>query len=209
MIATAERPRIASAEPKRMVVCAASAMSEAPSRTSSMPNVWTHLPGGVVDGGEIVLLAIKPSMWRPLVDSLPWLVTTAVLAVTLIVLEARVSGLSPLMTAQVILLIGAVRFLLAILRWAPTWYVLTNRRIIYVHGVRTLRSTSCLLLDIRNTYVHASSVEKLAKLGTITFAVDGASHAPPPWRLITRPVEVHSAIRRAIEDAIDHHGLGA
>lgn len=210
MIATAERnPMIATAAPKRMSVCTASAMADAPSRSSRMPTVWTHLPGGVVDGGEIVLLAIKPSMWRPLFDSLPWLVTTAVLAVTLIVLEAPFPGLSPLMTAQVILLVGAVRFLVAILRWVPMWYVLTNRRIIHLHGVRALRSASCLLLDIRNTYVHASGIERIAKLGTIIFAVDETDQRPPAWRSIARPVEVHGAIRRAIEDAIDHNGLGA
>ena len=39
----------------------AAAASESPPRAQELPTEWSDLPGGVVDGGEIVLMAIKPS----------------------------------------------------------------------------------------------------------------------------------------------------
>ena len=58
----------------------AAATSEAPPHAAKAATHWTALPSGVVDGGEIVLLAIKPSMWRPLLDSAPWLIVCSTFA---------------------------------------------------------------------------------------------------------------------------------
>ena len=52
--------------------------TQSPPETASTAATWTTLPGGVVEGGEIVILAIKPSMWRWLIDSAPWIVTALV-----------------------------------------------------------------------------------------------------------------------------------
>jgi len=177
--------------------------------SGSTPNVWCDRESATHRGGEIVFLAIRPSMWRLLYDSAPWLVTTALLAGTLTLLNTQIPGLSPIMTAQLILFVGVARLLVAIVRWLPTWYVLTNRRIIDMQGVREPRIWSCPLLDVRNTYVHVTAVERLAKLGTITFAVADPDEPPRHWQSVGQPDEVHAAIRRAIENAIDQHGLGA
>jgi hypothetical protein len=183
--------------------------SEAPSRGSDVAADWSALPGGVVDGGEIVLLAIRPSMWRPLFEACPWLVTCCVLAVILTLLSLPAPGLSLLVTTQLILLAGLARFGVAVARWASMWYVLTNRRVLDVQGVRVPRIWSCLLVETRNTYLNASSAEKLTGLGTITFVTEHPDEPPRQWRSIDKPEEVHARIRRAIENALDQHGLGA
>lgn len=181
--------------------------SEAPPRASKVTATWTTLPGGVVEGGEIVILAIKPSMWRILLDSAPWLVTCCLLAGVLTWLGTPVPGLSVAATAQVMLLIAFARIALAIVRWIPTWYVLTNRRIIGIRGVRTPRISASPLVDIRNTYLHSSPAEKLARLATITFVFSHSEKPSHIWQSVAKPDEVHAAIRRAIENAIDQHGL--
>ncbi len=186
----------------------ASAVSDSPTRTGEVPAPWAAIPGGVIDGGELVLLAIKPSMWRPFFDSAAWVVGSWIAAALLSVLGRPIAGLSMAMTVQILLLIGAMGLAFSIVRWIPTWYVLTNRRIIDIHGIRTPRIASCALIDIRNTYVHASIEEKVTGLGTISFAFDKTQLGPRVWRSIAGAVEVHAKIRRAIENAIDQYGIG-
>jgi hypothetical protein len=95
-----------------------------------------------------------------------------------------------------------------VVRWAPRWYVLTNRRVLDIQGVRSPRIWSCLLTEIRNTYLNASPPEKLTGLGTITFVTDHPDEPPCHWRSVAKPEEVHAKIRRAIENAIDQQGIG-
>ena len=186
----------------------AAAASQAHSRASEVAARWGTLPGGLVDGGEVIVLAIKPSMWRPVFDSAAWLVTTAVLAVTLTMLRAPIPGLSLTATAQLMLLIGLGRLAVAVVRWVPSWHVLTNRRIIDIHGVRAPCILACPLIAIRNTYLHASGAERLTGLGTITYVTTREDEPPRHWRSIAKPDLVHAQIRRAIENAIDQHTGG-
>lgn len=184
-----------------------SATSEAPPHTTEVASSVAALAGSVLDGGEIVLLAIKPSMWRPLFDSAPWLVTCCALAVVLTWLQAPLPGLSLATTAQLILLVGLARVGLAVVKWVPMWYVLTNRRVIDIRGVRRPRTAACRLLEIRNTYLHASVAEKTVRVGTITFVIDRPDRTSRLWQSVARPEEVHAKIRRAIENAIDQQGV--
>lgn len=195
------------AEASRSVVCSATT-SESPSQASEVAADWATLPGGVVDGGEIVLLAIRPSMWRPLFHAAPWLAVCCVVAGSLMWIGRPVPGLSPAATAQLVLLVGFARLMLAAVRWASMWYVLTNRRILDVRGVREPRIWSCLLVQTRHTSVNASVAERLAGVGTITFVTDIPDQPPRDWQSIAKPREVHARIRRAIENAIDQHGIG-
>ncbi|MEK6797561.1 MAG: hypothetical protein AABZ12_01200 [Planctomycetota bacterium] len=187
----------------------AATTSDTPSRVERVAKQWTSLPGGVVDGGEIVILAIKPSMWRPLSDSAAWVVTATFLALALTILGRPLPGLSVTTSAQVILLLGFSRLGMAIVRWVPTWYVLTNRRIIEIHGVRTPRIHAVPLVGVRNTYVRLSSWERYIDVGTISYVTTNTDEAPGCWQSVSQPEAVHSQIRRAIEQAIDQFGMSA
>ncbi len=127
------------AQLRSSAVYSAAAASESPPRAQELPAEWSDLPGGVIDGGEIVLMAIKPSMWRPLFESMPWLVTTGVFAIAILILRTPLPGLSVSISAQLVLAIGFVRIVFAIVFWIATWYVLTNRRILDVRGARAAR----------------------------------------------------------------------
>ncbi len=186
--------------------CAA-VMSDAPSHARKVVTDWSTLPGGIVDGGEIVLLAVKPSMWRPVLDSAAWLVTCWVLAAVIGVMGTPIPGMSLMVTVQAVLFVGFAGLAVAFVRWAPMWYVLTNRRVLDVQGVRAPRIASCLLIDVRNTYLNSTSTERMAGLGTITFVTDLPDESPRAWQSIARPEEVHDRIRRAIENAIDQQGV--
>lgn len=159
------------------------------------------LPADVVDGGEIILLAIKPSMWRPVFDSAACLIACTVLAAAASWAARPLPGLSLTATIQLILLIAVTRLGIAIIRWVPTWHVLTNRRIINIRGVRAPRVSSCPLVKIRSTSVNASPAERVTNLGTISFETVSDDNSPGPWQSIARAQDVETRIRRAIHDA--------
>ncbi len=183
----------------------AAAETDSASTVGDVASRLTSLPQGLVDGGEVILLAVKPSMWRPLFDSGAWIATLSLLAVASLVWRLALPGLSVGVSAQVIFLLGMLRLGLAIVAWIPSWYVLTNRRLIEIHGVRTPDITSCSLVDVRNTYVNTTPIEKAGKLGTITYVTADETKPPHHWRTIAEPDVVHTEIRRAIESAIDSH----
>ena len=184
------------------------ATSEAPPQAADVPSTLTALPGGVLDGGELILLAIKPSMWRPLFDSAPWLIVCGAVAIILTSMGRTLAGLSLVASAEVVLLVGMTRLALAVVRWVPTWYVLTNRRIITIHGVRHPHITACLLLEIREVFLGASPMERLVRLGSISITANDDRPTPLFWQSIQQPEEVHDKIRRAIRNATDQQGLG-
>lgn len=190
-------------------VSLAAAATESPTHADKRANEWAAVPGGVIHGGEIVLLAIKPSMWRPLFESGAWFAYSAAFVAFLLVIGRPLPGLSLAMTLQLALFLGFGRLGVAIACWIPQWYILTNRRVIDIEGIRTPRIRSCPLLDIRNTLTACSTVERLAGLGTITIVPQDDMEPPRLWRCVAEHQEIHTRIRGAIEDAIDLHGSSA
>lgn len=189
-----------SGRPYPTVVFSATA-TEAPPSRAEVNAAWTTLPGGVLDGGEIVISAIKPSMWRLLFDTGPWLLMCGLLAGVLTGIGRPILGLSLTGTAQALMLVVLGRLGFAILRWIPAWYVLTNRRIIDIRGVRAPRIRSSPLIDVANTYLHVSTAEKTARLGTIIFELDRADEQPHVWQSIQQPAEVFAKVRSTIDNA--------
>lgn len=183
-------------------------MSDTPSRAQEVNAPWAQVPGGLIHGGEIVLLWVKPSIWRPLLDSGPWLLAAAFFAALLTLGNLSVSGLGTALSAQIVVTVGLARLGVAVLRWVPTWYLLTNLRVLSVRGVRSPSVTSRGLLEIRNTYVHATAFEKCGGIASIAFVTDHPNELPLVWHSVPNAAEIHQRIRRAIENAIDQHGLG-
>lgn len=192
---------------KHLAAHFAAAVSDAPGTTATVTSTWSRLPGGVVGGSEIVILALKPSLWKPVIDSAAWLVASALLGIAIIAMNTPLPGLSAASTGQLVILIGIARLVAATLAWASQWYVLTNQRVLEVRGIRSPKIWACPLLEVRNTYLNMSTVEQWAGLGSITFVTQHPDEAPRSWQAVHQPIQVHDKIRRAIERAIDDHGL--
>ncbi len=182
------------------------AATEAP-RAAVHSAAETALPLGVLDGGEIVLLAIKPSVWRTLFDAGPWLLVTCLLAGVLAWKRLPMLGLSPTATAQMLLMIGVARFAVAVVRWIPTWYVLTNRRVLRIHGVRTPAVTATLLTDLRQAHMTVSAPERFAGIGTLTLISRREDQEPHRWESIHSPQVVLDKIRDAANKAAHLHDM--
>lgn len=188
-----------------MAIRVASATT-APPTAQEAPSAWLATPSDVVDGGEIILMAIKPSAWRPVWEALPAIVGCGVLGIVVAVLATPLPGMSASGSWQVLAAIGVIATAVSFARWALTWYVLTNRRVLDIQGLWSPRIWSSSLLDVRNTYVGGTTAERAVGAGTITFVTQPGTQRPRRWHFVADPVEVHAKIRRAIEDAIDHSG---
>ena len=72
---------------------------------------------GVLDGGEIVLCALKPSMWYLVLVSARWFAGAAVVILLAPLLFQARSATAEVLT-QAALLVTAVRLILALLQWS-------------------------------------------------------------------------------------------
>ncbi|MFQ5424892.1 MAG: PH domain-containing protein [Phycisphaerae bacterium] len=152
------------------------------------------VPSHLLDGGEVVHFAMKPSMWFIPLVSCRWLAFGA-----LLVMGANLGWLSPYQwhLYQAAILLCGIRLAWATLQWVSRLYVLTNRRIMRLRGVYTVELFECPLGKIQNTVLTMAPWERMARIGTITFQTAGGGSAS--WHMIARPLEVHQRVRDAID----------
>ena len=158
----------------------------------------------VLDGGEIVLCALKPSLWYLVLVSVRWLAGAAVIILLAPLLFPARSATAEILT-QAALVVTAARLMLALLQWSSRLYVLTNRRVMCYRGLIHVSVFESPLVHIRNTYVKASAVERICKVGSIGFSLQGRKQIDVWWEQVSDPDAVHQRIRRAIEKALDNH----
>ena len=171
------------------------------------PGLMVQVQAGlsdVLDGGEIVLFALKPSMWYLVLVSARWLAGAAVIILLAPFLFQARAATAEILT-QAALFVTAVRLILALLQWSSSLYVLTDRRVMCYRGVIQVSLFESSLVHIRNTYVRASPVERICKVGSIGFSLQGGKKVDVWWEQLSDPHAVHERIRRAIEKALDNH----
>jgi len=176
--------------------------SEAPEANARpLGAVEELLPANLLDGGEIVILAVKPSLWFVVFTSIRWL--AAMIAVILLAgwWGHQIPFVKPHMVVQAAAALGAARVGFALLQWVARLYVLTNRRVLRLMGILNIDLFECPLTKIQNTYLTLAWYERLTGLGTISFATAGTGGIEASWAHINRPLEVHERVRSAIHRA--------
>lgn len=166
------------------------------------------LPARLIQDGEQIILAIKPSGFFVLLTSVPF-----ILAAVLAVLAAQaVDFLLPSLHLPVrTVLVAAVglsllRVLVAAMQWLARVYVLTDRRIIRVKGVLRVNVFECPLTRVQNTVLTLTVAERLFGLGSLWFATAGTGAMEAAWVMIARPTEVHEITVQAIRRAQSGNG---
>lgn len=175
--------------------------------TEASPKAVTHaelVPEHLLDGGEIVIFAIKPSLWFIVFTSIRWLIGMAVVILLAGWLKSGIERLLPVNAMFIVnaaLVLGAARVIFAMLQWASCLYVLTNRRVMRLFGVMNVDVFECSLMKIQNTFLTLTWYERLTRLGTISFATAGTGGVEASWHHVNDPLEVHERVRSAIHDA--------
>jgi hypothetical protein len=166
------------------------------------------LPAHLLDGDEIVILAIKPSLWFVVFASFRWLVVMAIIILAAGSLSEVIPQLNTPMIIKAALALAAARIGLAVLQWVSRLYVLTNRRIMRLTGILNIDLFECPLTKIQNTYLTLAWYERLTKLGSISFATAGTGGIEASWVNVNNPLELHERVRSAIHRAQRPGGSG-
>ena len=166
------------------------------------------VPTDQLDGGEIIILALKPSMWYLVLVSVRWLVGAALVIIVAPWLVSIYPAFSDQMrggVTQSAIIITAARLILALLQWSSRLYVLTNQRVMCYRGVIHVALFEARLVHLRNTYVNERRFERLCNVGSIGFSLQGGRQIDAWWDQVSKPHDIHQRIRRAIEKALDDH----
>ena len=156
------------------------------------------LPAHLLDGGEIVILAIKPSLWFVLFASFRWLAAMALVIWFVGRWGYYVPMVKKPLVVNVAAALAAARVGLAMLQWVSRLYVLTNRRVMRIMGIFNVDLFECPLAKIQNTYLTLTWYERLFALGTISFATAGTAGVDAYWINVNHPLEVHEQVRAAV-----------
>ena len=173
-----------------------------PSAEPAAPAADAIVPPKILEGGEVVILAIKPSGWSVALHSWPVLLAAAVVPGAALAVKLAMDIVVP---QQLLVLICCAAALLRVgvagFQWLGHLYVLTNRRVLRIRGVLRADLLACPLQKIRKTSLAADTAQRLVAVGSLVFAAGQEQMPAMVWRHIARPDEVLQVVNDAIRRA--------
>ena len=152
-----------------------------------------------LEGGEAIIFAIRPSPWSMPLASLPAALVAAGLAIAIHFGGPHLAvDVPPYALATLWALAVSGRLFLAGIQWMSRLYVLTNRRVITIHGLTRFHVRQCPLTKVLGVDLSAGAAGRLLGLATLTFRVCQGEAGVGAWADLARPAEV----RVQVEDAI-------
>ena len=160
------------------------------------------VPARLLQAGEEIVLAIKPSLIFILLVSTPFLCGLLAIWLAAYLLDRTLPLDLPLQTVGTFCVAaGAIRLIISIFQWVARLYVLTNRRVIRIKGVLNVEVFECPLARIQNTFLSLTLSERIFGLGTIYFSTAGGIGPEAAWLMVARPREVHEIVVEYINRA--------
>jgi len=160
------------------------------------------VPADLIEDGEAVILAIKPSGWFVLLHSWPVLVVLGLVALVAYV-AADLFG-SGVPTRAVLLFCSGVacaRLIFACWQWQGRLYLLTDRRVVWLRGTLRVELRQCPLRSVRQTHLSTRFAERRLGLGSLFFAIADGDISEPVWIHIARPAEIQAVVDEAVRRA--------
>jgi hypothetical protein len=148
--------------------------------------------------GEVVLLAIKPSVWFIFLSSASFNGAVLLASLALAVIEHHRHDRLYLETA--VFFIGG-RLMWAVLQWMGRLYVLTDMRVLRLAGVFSIDVFDCPLRKIVRTRLVSRFREKLVLTGSIEIIPKDETVNSDIWQTIARPKMIHERLVAAINRA--------
>ncbi|MBS3734367.1 MAG: hypothetical protein KGY99_05515 [Phycisphaerae bacterium] len=177
-------------------------MNPSTAQGEAAPAAEALVPSRLLDDGEAVILAIKPSGWFVLLASWPAVVLAGLLAAGVSFAGGSLGVAQP---AAVLACAAAalLRLVVACLQWLARIYVLTDKRVMRIRGVLRVDVVQCALKNIDRTELIAGRGERFFALGTLVFDAENLEPAEAAWTNVARPDEV----KRLVDDTIQRRRL--
>jgi len=162
--------------------------------------VMTILPAELLQGGEAIVLLLKPSPWYILIESVRSLLLLTLLLVMLLWVynQGYNIGITPRDLLLAGVLVGGIRLFWQFLEWLSRVYVLTDRRVIRVKGVIRVQVFEAPIQQVQHTNMTFSLRERLFGLGSIHLATAGTGTTEASWVMLANPLEVHQKLVQAM-----------
>lgn len=182
---------------------AAPSLNESPEPVLGLPvdRATAMLPADMLEGGEIILLLLKPSLWFVLLSSIRVIaaVTIAFGLLYYATVSMELLHVDPRQIVATAVALIAIRLAWGFADWMGRTYVLTDRRVVRIRGVIRVGVFQCPLSKLQHTAVYYPLRERLLGLGTISFATAGTGYPEAYWFTVARPMSVHREVMVAIE----------
>ena len=161
------------------------------------------VPTELLDDGEVILLATKPSGWFALLVSGPVLGGAALVAAGMLLAgpAVRIGARARQGVVLICLAAACLRVVLACCQWFGRLYILTDRRILRIRGIIRSDVFACPLRDIRRTTASAGLCERLLGLASLYFDLEDGEGSDSAWIHLSHPEEIRQTIEEAIRRA--------
>jgi uncharacterized membrane protein YdbT with pleckstrin-like domain len=157
------------------------------------------IPQKLITEGEVVLLALKPSLWFILLVSGRWLIAAAVVIAAVQLSGGYIDRVVATWVNQGAILVAAVRLVVAAMEWLGRVYVLTDRRVMRLKGVVRIDLFECQLSRIQQVVLVAPLAERVVLCGTLLFYTAGTDTLDAAWETLAHPSAVYQTVLEAVE----------
>ena len=170
--------------------------------TSQQVQVAAHLvPANLLAGGEIVILAIKPSSWFVVIVSLPVLAGAGAVAAAVGIAGHYRPGTPDQLVYSFAAVAAVARLALGCWQWLGRTYVLTNLRVVCIRGLINVNIAAAPLAKVRQAALAQPMPERMLSLGSIYCLSDADATAAVSWNTIANPLQVQEILDEAIRRA--------
>jgi len=153
------------------------------------------VPEGLLEDGEAIILAVKPSPWSVILNAWPVLAVLGLIGLGGYVAEDfGGAGIRPRTVLLFCIAVAGLRIAFGGCQWMGRLYLLTNRRVIWIRGAWKANITQCPLSKIHQTHVSTSPAERIVGIGSLFFSMLDGDVAEPVWPNIARPAEVQEIV---------------
>jgi len=156
----------------------------------------------VLQEGEAIIFALRPSGWFMVLISMPVLGLSVMLAAAVFLTENVLEITLPSQTFYLSLIVAScARLLVAGFQWMARLYILTNRRVIRIRGTLKMDLFDCPLKQISGTTLTTTTGEKLLSLSSLYFNTPRRDVPECGWINLSRPGEVKKIVDETIAKA--------
>lgn len=173
---------------------------------SAIPAVVSDqaIPERILRDGEQIILAVKPSAWFILLDSIQTLIILGVMAAFVMLIDVVGIYLPAEIRRGLLmgLLLGiGLTVLFSGFRWLGRLYVLTDRRLLRIYGFVRVSVYECELSRISSVDVIAGLAERIVGIGSLRFEIKDNPYTNPDWINISHVQNVAEEVRAAVSRA--------